>query len=264
MYDYDLFTIGGGSGGVRASRMAANSAPRSRWPRGATSAAPASTSAVFRRSCSSYASEVREALRTAPGSDGPSASPTSTGARCSPTRTARSSASTASTRKCSRSTGCESCEEKLPSRKQTVVIGSKSFTAAHPGRDWMLAAAAGQFPDANWRSPRTRRFSSASFPARAMVVGGGYIAVEFASIFHGLGAQGHAGLSRRAVPARLRRRRSPRAGGGNGQARNRASLQQQGRADRRAHARNSRDAEQRRHAGGRSGPVRDRKKAQHA
>jgi hypothetical protein len=41
-FDYDLFVIGGGSGGVRAARVAARRpAPRWRWPRKAAWAAPA-------------------------------------------------------------------------------------------------------------------------------------------------------------------------------------------------------------------------------
>jgi pyruvate/2-oxoglutarate dehydrogenase complex dihydrolipoamide dehydrogenase (E3) component len=40
-YDYDLFVIGGGSGGVRASRLAAQTGAASRSPRNTASAAPA-------------------------------------------------------------------------------------------------------------------------------------------------------------------------------------------------------------------------------
>ena len=43
-------------------------------------------------------------------------------------------------------------------------------------------------------------------PATLLVVGGGYIAVEFASILAGLGVAGDAGLPRCAAPARLRHR----------------------------------------------------------
>ena len=39
------------------------------------------------------------------------------------------------------------------------------------------------------RSPPTRSFDLAVFPRRLMVVGGGYIAVEFASLFQRLGSQ---------------------------------------------------------------------------
>ena len=37
----DLFVIGGGSGGVRAARIAAGHGARGRWPRNTASAAPA-------------------------------------------------------------------------------------------------------------------------------------------------------------------------------------------------------------------------------
>jgi succinate dehydrogenase/fumarate reductase flavoprotein subunit len=40
-YDYDLFVIGAGSGGVRAARVAAGMAPASPSPRNIRSAAPA-------------------------------------------------------------------------------------------------------------------------------------------------------------------------------------------------------------------------------
>ena len=43
-------------------------------------------------------------------------------------------------------------------------------------------------------------------PERTVIVGGGYIACEFAGILNGLGSAGDAGLSRAADPARLRRR----------------------------------------------------------
>ncbi len=42
-------------------------------------------------------------------------------------------------------------------------------------------------------------------PGRILIAGGGYIALEFAHIFHGAGQQGVAGLSRRQAAARLRR-----------------------------------------------------------
>ena len=42
---------------------------------------------------------------------------------------------------------------------------------------------------ANTLSPLTRVFDLEHFPQRLVVVGGGYIAVEFAGIFNGLGAE---------------------------------------------------------------------------
>ncbi len=46
-------------------------------------------------------------------------------------------------------------------------------------------------------------FLMEELPERVLIVGGGYIACEFACILNGLGVEGHAILPRRADPARL-------------------------------------------------------------
>ena len=50
-FDFDLFVIGAGSGGFRASRIAAATAQKWRWQRSFASAAPASSAAVFPKNC---------------------------------------------------------------------------------------------------------------------------------------------------------------------------------------------------------------------
>ena len=62
------------------------------------------------------------------------------------------------------------------------------------------------------------------FPRRLLVVGGGYIAVEFASLFQRLGARGHAGHARAQRPARLRRRHARGHARRDGERRRRPSL----------------------------------------
>ena len=74
-------------------------------------------------------------------------------------------------------------------------------------------------------------FHLPALPKRVLIQGGGYIAVEFAGIFNGLGSRGDAGLSRRADPARLRQRRARASRDRNGQARHQDRVQ----ADRRCH-----------------------------
>ena len=54
-------------------------------------------------------------------------------------------------------------------------------------------------------------FHLEKLPKRILIAGGGYIALEFAHIFHGLGSACVAGLSRRQALARLRRRHARRA-----------------------------------------------------
>jgi glutathione reductase (NADPH) len=70
-----------------------------------------------------------------------------------------------------------------------VQVGSRSYTAKH------LLVATGswpqipQIPGREFAITSNEAFHLERLPARAIVVGGGYIAVEFASIFHGLGVK---------------------------------------------------------------------------
>ncbi|KAJ8134942.1 hypothetical protein OY671_011845, partial [Metschnikowia pulcherrima] len=71
----------------------------------------------------------------------------------------------------------------------TVEVDGKSYTAAH------ISVATGgwpQVPDIPGKEhaiTSNEAFFSKASPRRVSVVGGGYIAVEFASIFNGMGAQ---------------------------------------------------------------------------
>jgi glutathione reductase (NADPH) len=65
----------------------------------------------------------------------------------------------------------------------------EEFTAKH-----ILVATGGrpfvpEFPGRTWPSPRTRCSTWPALPKRALVVGGGYIASEFACILNGLGVK---------------------------------------------------------------------------
>lgn len=71
----------------------------------------------------------------------------------------------------------------------TVEVNGQRYSAAH-----ILIAVGGwpQVPDIpgrEWITTSNEVFHLPQLPPRVLVVGGGYIAVEFASIFHGLGAQ---------------------------------------------------------------------------
>ena len=66
---------------------------------------------------------------------------------------------------------------------------------------------------------RTRPSTCRELPKRMLIVGGGYIAVEFACIFNGLGVETTLRLPRRQHPARLRRRRARPPGRRDGEAR---------------------------------------------
>lgn len=71
----------------------------------------------------------------------------------------------------------------------TVELGDQRYSAEH-----ILIATGGwphipDFPGREHATDSNQAFYLPKLPKRVLVVGGGYIAVEFASIFHGLGAQ---------------------------------------------------------------------------
>ena len=71
----------------------------------------------------------------------------------------------------------------------SVAVGNRTLSARH-----ILVATGGRpqrpaIAGAEWAISSDEAFSLPALPRRVVVVGGGYIAVEFASIFHGLGAE---------------------------------------------------------------------------
>ena len=87
---------------------------------------------------------------------------------------------------------------------------SRPARASAPATSWSRPAAAPHeghvIPGLEHVISSNEAFHLPTLPRRVLVQGGGYIAVEFACIFAGLGVAGDAGLSRREHPARLRRR----------------------------------------------------------
>ena len=73
--------------------------------------------------------------------------------------------------------------------KNTVRVGERTYTAKH------ILVATGSWPQLpvipgiEHAITSNEAFSLERLPKRALVVGGGYIALEFASIFHGIGVQ---------------------------------------------------------------------------
>ena len=79
------------------------------------------------------------------------------------------------------------------------VVSAERILLAAGGRPWV--------PDIPGRElviTSDEAFHLPELPARVVVVGGGYIACEFAGIFHGLGSRNPPGISRRRGVARFR------------------------------------------------------------
>jgi glutathione reductase (NADPH) len=185
-FDVDLFVIGGGSGGVRAGRVAAEHGARvaiaeaDRW--GGT--------CVIRgcvpKKLLVYASEVSRTLEDARGQGwtiGEARHDWAALIAAKDKEIAR--LSTAYVERL-RKAGADviSGRARLVDR-HTIEAGGRTLTAAH-----ILVATGGRArrPSSDWITS-DEAFHLPALPQRIAIMGGGYIAVEFAHIFAGLGAR---------------------------------------------------------------------------
>lgn len=191
-YDYDLFVIGAGSGGVRAARMAAAQGARVAVAEERYLGGTCVNVGCVPKKLFVYAAEFSHAFRDAAGFgwtlpgvsfDWP---------------TLRDN----KTREIERLNGVYArlLDDAGVTRidgtatlagPQAVRVEGREFTARH-----ILVATGGwpfipEFPGSEHAVSSNEMFYLDRFPQRVLVVGGGYIAVEFAGIFRGLGAETH-------------------------------------------------------------------------
>ena len=187
-YDYDLFTVGAGSGGVRAARFAARLGARVAIAEERYLGGTCVNVGCIPKKLFSYAAHYGEDIEDAAGYGWRVAHPEFDW----PTLVANKD------REIARLNGVY---EKLLTGAgvtllrgrallldaHTVEIGARRLSARH-----ILIATGGwpvlpPLPGAEHAISSNEAFHLPALPRRALVVGGGYIAVEFASIFHGLG-----------------------------------------------------------------------------
>ncbi|HVB82968.1 MAG TPA: glutathione-disulfide reductase [Candidatus Binataceae bacterium] len=190
MYDFDLFTIGGGSGGVRASRMAAQYGAKVALAEERYLGGTCVNVGCIPKKLFVYASEFSEAFADSAGFGW------TVGERGFDWSTLLANKD----REIARLNGVyekilvDNGVRILRARAtiadaHTVVVGSQRYTARH-----ILIATGGwpaipPIPGGELAITSNEAFFLSQFPSRAIVVGGGYIALEFAGIFHGLGAK---------------------------------------------------------------------------
>ena len=192
-FDFDLFVIGGGSGGVRAARMSA--------ARGARVAmAEAGGTAMLGGTCVnmgcipkklySYAAQFAESFEESHGFGWEGAAPTLNWATLKANRKNELSRLNGIYLKMLNGAGVKVINgfAKLVDA-HTVEIDGQRHTAKS-----ILIATGGtpsvpHFKGREHVVTSNEMFDLAPFPKRLLVVGGGYIACEFASIFNGLGAK---------------------------------------------------------------------------
>jgi glutathione reductase (NADPH) len=188
-FDYDLFVIGAGSGGVRAARIAAGFGARVAI---AEAYRPGGTCVI--RGCVPkkllvYAAHFREDLEDA-AAYGWSADATFSW----PTLIANKDREIARLediyRTLLKSAGASLYEGRaFLVDSHTIEIATRRYTARH-----VLVATGGRpvrpdIPGAGLAITSDEAFQLRELPRRVLIVGGGYIGVEFGGIFHGLGAQ---------------------------------------------------------------------------
>jgi len=190
MYDYDLFTIGGGSGGVRASRMAAQFGARVALAEERYLGGTCVNVGCIPKKLFVYASEFSEDFKNSAGFGW------TVGARNFNWQTLIANKD----REIARLNGVyekvlvDNGVRILRARAtiadpHTVVVGNERLTARY-----ILVATGGwpstpSIPGGELAVTSDEAFFLPQFPARVLLVGGGYIGVEFAGIFHGLGAK---------------------------------------------------------------------------
>ena len=189
-FDFDLFVIGGGSGGVRAARMAAQRGARVALAEGGAMGGTCVNVGCIPKKLYSYAAHFAESFEQSHGFGWVGPAPTLDWEVLKTNRA----------REISRLNGVYA--QLLQSAGVQSVLGWASLVDAHTvqvngvpySAKHILLATGGQpsVPDVPGREHAITSddiFDLPVFARRLVVVGGGYIACEFASIFNGLGAQ---------------------------------------------------------------------------
>lgn len=192
-YDFDLFVIGAGSGGVRASRMAAANGMRVAVAEDRYMGGTCVNVGCVPKKLLVYGSEYSETFVDA-GAYGWSAGE----AASFNWATLRDNTA----KEVARLNGIY--RNLLANSGVTVINGRATLAGRHEVRvgedvytaERILVATGGwhvvpEFPGSELAITSNEIFSLEVFPKRILVVGGGYIAVEFAGIFAGLGAETH-------------------------------------------------------------------------
>ncbi len=189
-YDYDLFTIGAGSGGVRASRFAANFGARVAVAEERYLGGTCVNAGCIPKKLFAYAAHFHDDIEDA----------RSYGWQMGQPAFDWRTLVTNKDKEIARLNGVYerllkgSNVEIFPARAtvvdpHTVEVGGRRVTAAH-----ILIATGGwpvkpPIPGAELGITSNEAFHLTELPKRIVIVGGGYVAVEFASIFHGLGVE---------------------------------------------------------------------------
>jgi len=189
-YDFDLFTIGGGSGGVRASRVAATYGARVAIAESDRFGGTCVNVGCIPKKLLSYAAHLRDDLRDAASYGWSLDAPRFDWPTLIANKDKEIARLNAVYERLLATAGVEILRGRAVLRDpHSVEVAGRVWSAQH-----ILVATGSrpQIPDipGNAHAVTSNEvFRLERLPPRAIVVGGGYIAVEFASIFNGLGVR---------------------------------------------------------------------------
>ncbi|MFQ5783507.1 MAG: glutathione-disulfide reductase [Alphaproteobacteria bacterium] len=190
VYDFDFFVIGGGSGGVRAARIAANHGARVAVAEERYLGGTCVNVGCVPKKLLVYAAHFAEDFEDAAGFGWEVGERRFDWARLIANKDAEIARLNGIYRRMLEGSGVEIIEghARLADR-HTVTIDARRCTA-----QYVLIATGGwpavpDIPGAEHAITSNEAFHLDRLPERVAIIGGGYIAVEFAGIFHGLGAE---------------------------------------------------------------------------
>jgi glutathione reductase (NADPH) len=190
VFDFDLLVIGGGSGGVRAARMAAQRGARVALVEAQAMGGTCVNVGCIPKKLYSYAAHFAESFEESHGFGWVGPAPVLDWAALKANRAREITRLNGIYLQLLKGAGVQVIEGWASLvDAHTVAVGTQRYNAKN-----ILIATGGKpsVPDIAGREhviTSNEIFDIAPFPQRLLVVGGGYIACEFASIFQGLGAQ---------------------------------------------------------------------------
>ena len=190
-FDFDLFVIGAGSGGVRAARMAAQTGARVAAAEGAPLGGTCVNLGCIPKKLYSYAAHYAEAFEESHGYGWEGEKPVLNWETLKRQRATEISRLNGVYENLFKGAGVELIRgwATLQDPHTVKLDNGQTYTARH-----ILIATGGtptvpDVPGKEYVITSNDIFDLPEFPQRLLVVGGGYIACEFASIFNGLGAR---------------------------------------------------------------------------
>jgi len=188
-FDFDLFVIGGGSGGVRAARMAAQRGARVGLAEVAEMGGTCVNLGCIPKKLYSYAAHFAESFEESHGFGWVGEAPVLNWETLKSNRSREISRLNGIYVQLLKSSGVQTINGWATLvDAHTVEVGGQRHSAKN-----ILVATGGkpsipEFPGSEHVISSNEMFDLSPFPQRLLVVGGGYIACEFASIFNGLGS----------------------------------------------------------------------------